>query len=147
MKIFVLVVVAAIAMSSCSGNKQADNAQASGTEAVEVPDMHNAQNSLDYYGIYEGILPAADCPGIQNTLTLNKDNTFTLHGEYLERNTSYDDKGTYTLDGNILTLKTDKGETSYYKVGEGQVRMLGADKQEVTGPLAEHYILKQTKVF
>lgn len=147
MKKYVLLVAVAIAMSSCSGNKKADNAQASGTEAVEASDMHNAQNALDYYGVYEGTLPAADCPGIENILTLNKDNTFTLHGEYLERNTSYNDEGTYTLEGNILTLKTDNGEISFYKVEEGQVRMLDADKQEVTGPLAENYILKQTKVF
>ena len=38
-------------------------------------DMHTAEISLDYYGTYKGTLPAADCPGINVTLTLNKNKT------------------------------------------------------------------------
>ena len=56
---------------------------------------------------------------------------------------SFDEKGTYTLEGNILTLKEEGGETSYYKVEENKVRLLNDDKQEITGALAEHYILNK----
>lgn len=34
--------------------------------------MHNAENSLDYDGTYTGTFPAADCPGINMTLTIKK---------------------------------------------------------------------------
>ena len=52
-------------------------------------------------------------------------------------------KGTYTLEGNILTLKEEGGEISYYKVEENRVRLLTDDKQEITGALADHYILNK----
>ena len=32
---------------------------------------------------------------------------------------------------------------SYYKVEENKVRLLNDDKQEITGALAEHYILNK----
>jgi len=42
-----------------------------------------------------------------------------------------------------LTLKEEGGETAYYKVEENKVRLLNADKQEITGALAENYILNK----
>ena len=38
-----------------------------------MADIHNAETSLDYEGTYKGVLPAADCPGIETTLILNPD--------------------------------------------------------------------------
>ena len=110
---------------------------------IEVVDMHNAETSLDYEGTYKGVFPAADCPGIETTLILNPDKTYTLHSVYIDRDSSFDDKGTYTLKGNLLTLKEENGEISYYKVEENRVRLLTDDKQEITGALADHYILNK----
>ena len=42
-----------------------------------------------------------------------------------------------------LTLKEENGEISYYKVEENRVRLLTDDKQEITGALADHYILNK----
>lgn len=147
MKKYALLIIAAITLLSCSGHKQQTEATVTNdTQTVKAPDMHNAENSLDYWGVYEGTLPAADCPGIQTTLTLNKDNTFTLHSEYIDRKDAiFDEKGTYTIEGNIITSKQEDGTTNYYKVEEGQVRMLDMDKQPIDGDMAESYILKRTK--
>lgn len=110
--------------------------------------MHNAETSLDYWGVYEGTLPAASSPGIKTTLTLNKDKTFTLRSEYIdEKDGIFNDKGTYTLDGNVLTARQEGGDITYYKVEEGQLKMLDQQKQPITGDLAKFYILKQTKKF
>ena len=159
MKKYVLVVAVAAALFSCSGNPKAD-ARLSHLETVkdrrvqdkqetaQVPDMHNAETSLDYWGVYEGTLPAASSPGIKTTLTLNKDKTFTLRSEYIdEKDGIFNDKGTYTLDGNVLTTKQEGGDITYYKVEEGQLKMLDQQKQPITGDLAKFYILKQTKKF
>ena len=108
MKKYVLVVAVAAALFSCSGNPKADATQTDKNkqETAQVPDMHNAETSLDYWGVYEGTLPAASSPGIKTTLTLNKDKTFTLRSEYIdEKDGIFNDKGTYTLDGNVLTTK------------------------------------------
>jgi hypothetical protein len=48
--------------------------------------------------------------------------------------------------GNLLTLTPENGEgVEYYKVEENRLRRLDADKQPVTGPLAENYVLKKTE--
>ena len=146
MKKYVLVVAVAAALFSCSGNPKADATQTDKNkqETAQVPDMHNAETSLDYWGVYEGTLPAASSPGIKTTLTLNKDKTFTLRSEYIdEKDGIFNDKGTYTLDGNVLTARQEGGDITYYKVEEGQLKMLDQQKQPVTGDLAKFYILKQ----
>jgi uncharacterized lipoprotein NlpE involved in copper resistance len=108
--------------------------------------MHTAETSLDYLGTYEGTLPAADCPGIQTTLTLNPDGTYDLHMKYIDRDSEFDEKGAFSVKENLLTLtQLDDGSEEYYKVEENRLRMLDAEKQPVTGALAENYTLQKTK--
>ena len=147
MKKNVLILAAALALVACGGNAQRKTATADSQETtVAVPDMHTAETSLDYWGTYEGTLPAADCPGIRTTLTLNHDGTYKVHLKYIDRDSEFDEKGAFTVKGNLLTLTpSDGGEPEYYKVGENHVRRLDAEKQPVTGPLAENYVLQKTK--
>lgn len=128
---------------ACNNSSKTNKSTESDSTSTKAVDMHNAETSLDYEGTYKGVFPAADCPGIEITLTLNNNKTFILHSVYIDRDTSFDEKGTYTLKDNILTLKEESGEESYYKVGENHLRKLMADKQEITGELAEHFILNK----
>ena len=98
---------------------------------------------MDYEGTYKGTFPAADCPGIETTLTLNNDRTFTLDSKYIDRNQTFNESGKYTLKGNLLTLVSNDGEEEYYKVEENRLRKLDRDKKEITGDLAGYYILKK----
>ena len=107
--------------------------------------MHDAESSLAYQGTYTGVFPAADCPGIDMRLTLKKDGTYSLHMKYLDRDSEFDEKGAYKAKGNLLTLTPMDGQPEYYKAEENQVRKLDADKQPVTGALAENYVLKKTE--
>ena len=54
MKKYVLVVAVAAALFSCSGNPKADatHTDKNKQETAQVPDMHNAETSLDYWGVY-----------------------------------------------------------------------------------------------
>ena len=45
-------------LTACGGNSRQKT-------TAGVPDMHNAENALDYQGTYKGVFPAADCPGIE----------------------------------------------------------------------------------
>ena len=147
MKESLLILAAALVMVSCGGNAQ-QKAATAGTQqtTAAAPDMHNAETSLDYQGTYAGTLPAADCPGIETRLTLKKDGTFDLHMKYIDRDAEFDTKGGYSVRGNLLTLTPENGEgVEYYKVEENRLRRLDADKQPVTGPLDENYVLKKTE--
>lgn len=71
--------VASIALTfSCTGNKTAQ--EASENDSTNVADsVSAANNELDLAtvaGTYEGVLPAADCPGIKTVLTINADSTY-----------------------------------------------------------------------
>lgn len=136
-KIFILVCSCAL-LAACNNSAKTNKSAGADSTSIEVTDIHNAENSLDYEGTYKGVFPAADCPGIETTLTLNPDKTFSLHSVYIDRDSSFDEKGTYTLKDNLLTLNEEGGELSYYKVEENHLRKLTMDKQEITGELADH---------
>ena len=140
-KLFMFVCSCALLTACSNSEKKSGEADKA---SVEVADMHNAEISLDYEGTYKGVFPAADCPGIETTLTLNADKTFALHQVYIDqKDGTFDEKGTYTVEENLLTLQVEGGETSYYKVEENRLRCLDADKNEITGELAENYILNK----
>ena len=103
----------------------------------------------NFYGTYEGTLPAADCEGIKTTLTLNKDKTYILRSEYIgegEKSATYESKGHYNLiNGNLIELSlTSSNEKSYYKILDGSKLMLSDKEGSINqGILSEHYILKK----
>ena len=130
MKESLLILAAALAMVSCGGNAQ-QKAATAGTQqtTAAAPDMHNAETSLDYLGVYKGTLPAADCPGIETTLTLAPDGSYALHLKYIDRDSEFDEKGAFTVKENLLTLTpSEGGQPQYYKVEENRLRRLDAEK-------------------
>jgi uncharacterized lipoprotein NlpE involved in copper resistance len=110
-------------------------------------DIHNAQNALDWQGVYKGITPCADCEGILTEITLNKDLTFLLKTKYLgkENQTFFEKNGTFTWDssGLIISLNDLKGSPNQYKVGENKLTQLDMEGKEILGTLAEKYVLKK----
>lgn len=98
----------------------------------------------EYCGTYEGTLPAADGSGIKTTVSLDKAHHFTAHLVYIDKTDgSFNEKGTFSRENNILTLKQTDDEVTYYRIEPGQLRQLNQDKEPVKGNLAEHYILKK----
>jgi len=84
-------------------------------------------------GTYEGILPCADCPGLQTLITFNSDSTFYMEETYLERS----DKpiitnGTWALDGDIITFTADDYKFEYKLISDKEIRW-APDGEEITG--------------
>lgn len=103
----------------------------------------NAQNALDYDGIYRGTIPCADCEGIKTTVYLMRNNTFKTIQEYLgKEDATFERSGKYTWNeaGNTVTLQTGN-EKSIYFVGENTLTQLNQDGSKVMGVLAANYIL------
>lgn len=147
-KFYLAAAFCTVILVGCTNSKKANNSEGTNAETAQVADMHNAETSLDYFGEYKGTIPAADCPGIEVTLIFNKDHTYSQKYVYIDReDAEFNETGTFKVEGNILTTTPKEGEKSYYKVEEGRIVMLDADKQPVTGALADLYVLKQEKVF
>lgn len=135
--LLLMTMVISLIIVSCS----APSGRKSGTTP---PDMHTAEISLDWQGTYSGVLPCADCQGIETELKLNDDFTYRLISNYQGKESLSDTlTGTFTLKGNYLTLDNIvPGEMSgKYKVEENRIRHLDMDGNEVTGELAGYYIL------
>jgi heat shock protein HslJ len=108
-------------------------------------DAHNSQNALDWPGTYKGITPCADCEGIAIKISLNKDLTFLIQTNYLGKGDGkiFEEKGNFTWDktGGIVLLQGTKGKPSPYKVGENKLVQLDLKGKEISGLLAEKYVL------
>ena len=118
--------VAAV-LAGCAGRN--DGSGPAGSHAVKIPaDMHGSQNSVNWAGSYEGVLPCADCPGIKTRLTLKPDARYELSTQYLDRQpdpTVVTGKFFWNAGGNVITLE---GSGQRYAVGEGRLLSLGRNE-------------------
>ena len=105
----------------------------------------NSQNALDWQGTYKGVIPCADCEGIETIITLNKDLTYVVKTKYLGKGDGkvFEEKGSFVWDksGGNIALNGGKGGPSQYKVGENQLIQLDMEGKIITGDLAEKYVL------
>lgn len=110
-------------LAACSGEKPQPPPDAG------VVDMHNSQNSLDWSGVYEGIVACQACPATQMRLTLGQDGRFELSRRALVRGaTPATATGQFTWqpDGNTIVLDASGGGQGF-AVGEGRVIVLNSD--------------------
>ncbi|SNR58210.1 copper resistance protein NlpE [Flavobacterium sp. ov086] len=148
-KQIVTLIMAGLLMASCK-DKNAKKQETVTQEKEVTHDEHTSQNSLDWAGTYKGILPCADCEGIEQEITINEDETFSIKKTYLgkTKDNKFTDAGTITWnkEGNtITTITKDKSKTTSYFVGERKLIQLDKHNKEITGPLAKNYILNQTE--
>lgn len=109
-------------------------------------EKHNAKNSLDYVGTYKGILPCADCQGLETEIAINENNTYTIKTKYQGKGDKvYLQKGTFSWNskGTIIILKDVKNAPNQYFVGENTLTQLDMSGQKNKGSLADEYILSK----
>lgn len=104
-------------------------------------------SEINYIGVYEGTLPAADGPGIMTTLVVNPDSTFTLTSVYIDKKDGkFVEAGYYSVSDSIMTLGLKNGSKTYYQIEEGRVRMLDQNMKPITGELENNYVLEQITI-
>ncbi|MDR2534722.1 MAG: copper resistance protein NlpE [Treponema sp.] len=138
-----LIVLLLILLGACSS---ANPGAASDNQVVDA--AHTTENSIDWAGVYTGVIPAADGPGINVQLELGYDQTYTITYHYIDgEDSDFTVSGTFTWDpeGNIITLADLEETPPYYQVGENTITQLDMEGNPITGILAENYVLK--KVF
>jgi len=104
---------------------------------------HTSQNALDWAGVYRGVIPCADCQGIETVVVLKPDGTYTTLAKYLGKGDevfSRDGHFTWNRKGNTVKLAGD----AQYRVGENHLTRLAQDGSRISGALADRYVL--TKV-
>lgn len=150
-----IVLCSILAVTACNSNNSSTKQQQDSTEHLhnhdhhgdhdhDHQDEHNSQNSLDWMGSYRGTVPCADCPGIETTVKLYDDETFSYKAVYQDRNLTVADTGKFMWhdNGSVVHLKGKETDIKY-KVGENILMQLDTEGKEITGTLAENYNLKK----
>ncbi|HFU1237686.1 TPA: envelope stress response activation lipoprotein NlpE [Citrobacter braakii] len=118
-KTAILSVVAACTLFSligCNNRTEVDVLQP--TRAAELKPMQQS---------WRGILPCADCEGIETSLFLEKDGTWVMNERYQgvrDEPSSFASYGTWARTADKLVLTDSKGEKSYYRAKGEALEML-----------------------
>lgn len=121
--------------------------QGSAIESTTPAVGDTSQNALDWNGVYEGILPCADCEGTKTTITLNQDLTFVKKVEYLGKDQEvFENQGTFKWNetGNRIILEGLEDTPNQFIVGENVLIQLDIQGNRITGEMADKYILTKT---
>jgi heat shock protein HslJ len=97
--------------------------------SARPPDGHNSRNALDWAGTYSGVMPCADCPGIEMRLTLRNDGSYELSTLYQDRQPApkiVSGRFSWDAAGNSITLDA-AGMGQQFRVGEGRLLQLNQD--------------------
>lgn len=119
MKTAILSVVAACTLFSLIGcNNRTEVEVLQPTRAAELKPMQQS---------WRGILPCADCEGIETSLFLEKDGTWVMNERYQgvrDETSSFASYGTWARTADKLVLTDSKGEKSYYRAKGEALEML-----------------------
>ena len=108
---------------------------------------HNSRNALDWPGNYSGVLPCADCEGIQTTITLRADGTYERKLVYIGKSADpvqQSGRFSWNAAGSVVTLALPDGATQMYQVGENQLIHLDQAGNRISGDLGTRYVLRQS---
>ena len=84
---------------------------------------------------YAGMLPCADCPGIDTTLTLLADNSFRLREAYRDRFTIEHDIGRWAIEENgSLALRGESEPRRFRIVGQSSLELLDLSGKPMGSP-------------
>ena len=95
-------------------------------------------------GIYYGVIPAADCPGISVVLILNSEGQFKMTYQYIDRSVdvlTY--TGAFAYDAKTKTITLGGRNLPSFKAGKRGITQLDMEGKEITGVLAENYRLSK----
>lgn len=123
---------------SCNNQKQ----EATKEENI---DIHTAKSSLDWEGSYYGVLPCADCAGIQTQLNIN-DDSYEMLQKFNGKDgmiKSYTGSFDWNESGDVITIHADELNDMHFKVREGSLLVLDSDAKEITDELKDEYVMEK----
>src|SRR5690554_4616244 len=109
MRILLIAIPFLLLISCNEPNKTHDADTSKDSDILSSPDMHTSEISLDWEGRYTGLLPCADCEGIETTVNLLGDQTFIIRETYLGKGEDpIEETGDFvwTEDGGSVELET-----------------------------------------
>ncbi len=146
MKQLIFIVAMAVLLIGCSGNSSESESTVTDSLTTAPPaTADNSKTSLDWAGIYKGTIPCADCEGIETTISIGTDSSYTLTLNYLGKKNAavFERKGNFSWNdaGTTIILSGISDGPSQYLVGENKLIQLDLSGNRITGNLADNYVL------
>jgi uncharacterized lipoprotein NlpE involved in copper resistance len=140
-----MLMLLTVLITNCKPKEQSDDLVVDDALFEEgFQEENTARNSLDFQGIYFGILPCADCEGIETTIELGTGNAYTKTIVLLKNGDQETETSTglftWNEEGNTITLLEDDLPNQYF-VGENILFPLDMDGNRMEGELADNYRL------
>ncbi|MDR2214112.1 MAG: copper resistance protein NlpE N-terminal domain-containing protein [Pseudomonadales bacterium] len=137
-RVSLMSLVFSLSLSACASRPE-------NVDAAAVADpAHGARNALDWPGTYRGVLPCADCEGIETVVVLKADDTYVEYTKYLgEGDIVFLEEGAFTWNDAGDSVQFEGLEPSRYFVGENQLTRLALDGSPISGELASNYALSK----
>ncbi len=144
-KLFLPILLIAVLFSACkkesTNDKQSEHSDSviaviHGSDSITI-----AKTSIDWEGEYKGILPCEDCDGMEISLTLNFDYTFSQSISYIGKGGPYESQGNFEWGGseNIIVLKFEDGSQAKYLVSEEMITLLDENGERQ----GDEYVLRK----
>ncbi len=145
-----------VSMSACnSADKKNDTAAADSIATMKmatdsnvitaaIDSSNTAQNPLNWQGTYKGVMPCADCEGIETEIMLHADSSYMIATKYAGKKDKAEVKGDgkfVWVDGSHIQLQGIKNEASTYFVSENKITQMDMAGKKIEGASAEKYIL------
>jgi len=97
----------------------------------------------DWVGTYAGVMPCADCPGIQTIVDLLPDSTYTLQTRYIDRSEEmFTQSGKFLWDTQNNTIALDNLFIKQLLVEDHSVRVLFDGQEESLIPIELYTLMK-----
>ena len=143
MRYLFILAFTAVGLFSCTNSAKQPEKEIS--EEVIVPDMHTAQNSLDYKGSYKRTLINDDGQEEETEIIL-EDDTYILTTIILPKgDVKSVEKGSYSWGNkkNTIILHGVENLPKKYFVGENYLKQLDTDGNDIETESADKYILRK----
>ncbi len=117
-------------------------------DSIAVLGTPNAKGTIDFEGIYKGILPCDDCEGLDVTVSLNENATYSIQSKYLGKGDKiFEQHGTFSWNklGSVVTFDNVENAPNQYAVVKNKLIQLDIDGKLITGSLSKQYILAKQK--
>jgi uncharacterized lipoprotein NlpE involved in copper resistance len=151
---FIMILTISLAIVACGSSsnhdkKEQDHHTADTASTATENDTVNIKREVQTE-IYSAILPCDNCKGIETSVTLRSDSTYSLHTLYIGRKSTgpgsneFSDTGRWMLHGNdMVHLAGLKNRPSMYLKTDSSLIQLDAKGERITGKLADRYVLKR----
>lgn len=126
-KLLLIAMASTLAIAACKPQAPAEPATPAADTAAPAPaepapvavESAPANTAADvpfdvkgFAGTFSGTLPCADCPGIDTTIALKPDGSYTVHEVYQGKPGGFDGDGTWTAEENGQRIRLDPNSKS-----------------------------------